>query len=135
VDTLMRRSLVDQAVELGIAFEALLIGGETKEELLETGKYRAAVLLGGDEPRREQSVSEYEHFYDVRSQAVHTGAVDLLREHKVEHVGKLTAPEVVKRAQLLCSLLIVEIVNRKSFPDWSSIFPKPKDIMRTASLP
>ena len=132
--SLMRRSIVDQAVELGIAFEALLIGGETKNDLVDTGKNRLAVLGGGTAQERERNMSLYDGFYDVRSQSVHTGVVDVVAQRKVKHQGKLSAEQVLGESQVLCRDLISRVIEQGDFPDWSKIFPKAKDVALLADL-
>jgi hypothetical protein len=71
---LLRRSAVDAAIELGVAFEASVIEGRTKKDPTSIGASGVVLVLGGDSANRETQYSIYEQFYDnPRSPAVHTG--------------------------------------------------------------
>lgn len=131
---LVRRSVVDQVVELGIAFEALLIAGETKDELLAVGQERLAVLLGGTRSERETAMDQYKAFYDLRSQAVHQGQVELEGTYKIKNVGKVEAPKFIGIAIGLCQRLILKIVELGAAPDWKSVLVDSKEQALTKEI-
>jgi len=133
---LLRRSAVDAAIELGVAFEASVIEGRTKKDLTTTGAAGVSLVLGGDRANRETQYSIYEQFYDsLRSPAVHTGLVDETKTVKVKHRGNVTGAELVQLAKEQCRAVLEVFIKAKAFPDWETTFPTSKDIAMTAERP
>ncbi len=70
------RDFADQAIDLGIALEALLLhelGKEDRGELRYRLSLRGAWLGGGDEQERAEIQRTLKAVYDLRSRAVHAG--------------------------------------------------------------
>lgn len=133
---LLRRSAVDSAIELGVAFEASVIEGRTKKDLTTTGAACISLVLGGDRVNRETQYSIYEQFYDsLRSPAVHTGIVDEAKTVKVKHRGNVTGAELLQLAKEQCRSVLEAFITVNAFPDWEATFPSSKDIALTADGP
>jgi hypothetical protein len=132
--SLIRVTLVDRAVDLGIALESLLIAGDKHTELVETGALRAAILIGGEHLERERSDAVYRKFYnELRSPAVHTGVIET-KPLKIKHVGERSAVDLLALAQTLCGSLISRIIELGAFPDWRKTFPSAKDLAMSAEV-
>jgi hypothetical protein len=75
-------------------------------------------------------------FYgEVRSPAVHTGAVDQTSTHKVKHEKeKKNAHALLALAQAQCQAVISKFVNVGALPDWAATFPSMKALSLTTDL-
>lgn len=78
---LLRKSIVDRVIELGIAIESLFINDNQKNELTYRLSIRAAFLLG-DDNNRSEIADLFKKLYDHRSSAVHGGSLKNLAEIK-----------------------------------------------------
>jgi hypothetical protein len=105
-------ALVDKAIDLGIAVEALLlhdIGGSG--ELAYRLRTRAAWLMGSSPESRRDISDLMKKLYELRSDAVHKGYVD----------------ETPDNAQTLnsgireCAALIKTVIERKNRIEWESL--------------
>jgi hypothetical protein len=106
------RDLVDNAIDLGIALEALLLHetnfqGELRFRL----SLRGAWLGGGDVREREEMQKILENVYDLRSRAVHTGKVK----------GTEAEKQTIERGTALCKQLIRKMIEAGGgIDDWTA---------------
>lgn len=68
-----RTDIVDKAIELGIAMDAVFL--EKEKELTYKLKLRAALLLGKNFLERKKIMGLFKILYDLRSKAVHDGHI------------------------------------------------------------
>ena len=119
---LSRHSVGDKAVEIAIAFEALLEDGG-HSEMTHKIKTRAARLIGGSEKERERTAAIVVRMYDVRSTLVHTGQVNPSKRYSISNdEPKVSAEVIVAFAIDICADLVWKILQRKdgNIPKWSS---------------
>ena len=109
------KSLVDQAIDLGIALEALYV----EERAPEIGfrlRIRAARHLREDPEERGTVIEQLRRFYDLRSDAVHRGELGpgkkKIRGKGYEH------SEVIEMARALCREGILKVIYAGGLPDW-----------------
>jgi hypothetical protein len=107
----LSNSLVDKAVDLGMAFELALMHGssDSNSEIRFKTALRAAWLLGSDTASRAKTFVRAQQLYDARSKAVHSG---LLSTKK---------PFDSIESDRLVQELLSAISSRGSFPDWQSL--------------
>ena len=115
VASLDGKSLVDQAIDLGIALEALYV----EERAPEIGfrlRIRAARHLREDPEERGTVIEQLRRFYDLRSDAVHRGELGpgkkKIRGKGYEH------SEVIEMARALCREGILKVIYAGGLPDW-----------------
>lgn len=117
---LSRHSVGDKALEVAIAFEALLEDGGTSE-MTHKIKVRTARLIGGSADERERNAAIVGRTYEVRSALVHQGHVDMSKKYRLRQgEEKVPADNVVALAIGVCADLIWEIFRRKDIPVWTS---------------
>jgi hypothetical protein len=110
-----RASIVDRAIDLGIAFEVMLlhgIGRRDTGELRYRASVRAASFIGGKRAERVTSFEIVRAAYDLRSAAAHEGHMP--KSKKGQHEEQLRA------AELLCAQIARRLIARGKFPDWDS---------------
>lgn len=102
---------VDRALDLGMAAEIMLMhdNGTSNTEITHKIASRAAWLLGADANERATIFDEMKHLYKARSDAVHSGA--LPPKSKVD----------LDLADQLVARVVQAILERGSFPDWTSL--------------
>jgi hypothetical protein len=107
--------LADKAIELGIALEAALIpeGREREEPVSYHVRLRAAWLHEGSIDERRHVRSVIKNVYDLRSQAVHKGAL----QDKKKKENRRTLHE----GMLLCASLLRKLVSLETEPNWREI--------------
>lgn len=108
----------DCAIELAIAFEALM-GGNEKNEVTHKVRVRTARILGGTPEERIRTSEIVNRTYGIRSAMVHSGAIDLRKRHKVGD-EYLTADQLIPVAADTCATLIRAVIRAGALPDWSS---------------
>lgn len=110
-----RTSLVDRAIDLGIALETLFLGdiGNERGELAFRLCIRAARYMGNDEEDRERIYLLVRDLYDLRSRAVHTGVVPTTTRNK-------TTDEVLNQGFSLTARTIAALA-RDGAPDWKNV--------------
>jgi hypothetical protein len=106
------RNLVDQAIDLGIALEALLLhesgGGELRFQL----GLRGAWLGGRDADSRRELFLFLRKIYDLRSNAVHRGDIDRSQ----------TTAEALQKGLTVCANLIRRAIDRgEIISNWPAI--------------
>ena len=119
---LSRHSVGDKALEIAIAFEALL-GDGGNSEMTHKIKTRTARLIGGTEKERQRTAAIVGRMYDVRSALVHTGQVNMLKLYSISNdEPKVAAETIVALAIDICADLVWKILERKdgNIPKWSS---------------
>ena len=107
-----RRELVEKAIDIGIAMEALFLD-EQEAELSFRLRIRAARWLRRERRGREAFMRVIRDAYNVRSKAVHTGAVP--RTYKGQDTGALLGE---------CDRLVGEAVRLflvRGKPDWMDV--------------
>jgi hypothetical protein len=113
----LRRGPADQALELAIALEALLVdspGEHTFKIAL-----RAAILTATELESRRRRRAIIEAMYKVRSSLMHSGhSSDTC---KVRGFGDLQTTEIVSEALKITALVIQRIIGLGGPPDWGSL--------------
>jgi len=110
---LRRPDVVDNAIDLGIALEVMLlhsIDTNFRGELKYRSSIRGAMFLGGDEPNRLNTFKLLRDVYDLRSKAVHAGALSAERP----------TTEKLEKAFSTCAQIARKLIERGSFPDWEA---------------
>ncbi len=102
---------VDRALDLGMAAEIVLMHdlGTSNTEITYKIGSRAAWLLGEGAAERAKIFDEMKHLYKARSDAVHSGVLSPKSKVDLDLADKL----VVR--------VIRAILQRGSFPDWTSL--------------
>lgn len=111
-----RKGHVDQIIDLGIALESLYLprrGGEMRYRL----SIRGARYLETDNAERREIARQLKVFYDVRSDAVHTGKID--DTHTVAG-QRVTTSDLITLTQELCLRSIRQVIDG-GFPDWETV--------------
>lgn len=110
-----RRNIVDKAIDLGIALEVMLLHGieeNYRGELKFRSSIRGAAFLGGEKPEQLKTFKLLKHAYDLRSKAVHSGA---LKEKAKEPVK-----QILEDAASTCASIARKLIDRGSFPNWDA---------------
>lgn len=104
------KSLTDQAIDLGISLEVLLLHDNQPDrgELKYRFSVRGAKILGGSGIDQLDRFRKLKAIYDLRSKAVHAGSIEQSEETRLKLV----------EAQGLCVRIANEILNLGRFPDW-----------------
>ena len=110
---------VDQAIDLGIAFEAIYLD-ETKEQLSYTFRTRASWYLGEDISERQKYMNLFKKFYDCRSNAVHTGRIASAKKTRDANESEKIR-SLLNDADKLCVASIIKVINEGGFPNWETI--------------
>ena len=108
------RDLADRAIDLGIALEALLLHEQNKKdrgELRYRLSLRGAWLGGVNEEERREILTSLRDVYDLRSHAVHTGAVD--RGNRTD--------QTIECGTALCKQLIRKAIDVGGDINWESL--------------
>jgi len=111
---LRRGEAVDNAIDLGIALEVMLLHGSdnnNRGELRFRLSIRGATFLGGDKPERLRNLKLLKDAYDLRSKAVHTG--------RLGKGKKGSSPkDILECGTNTCAQIALRLIERGSFPDW-----------------
>lgn len=114
------RSLVDKAIDLGVALESLYLGDrDEKSEVAYTFRLRAAWHMGVDFEDRKKMLSTFKEIYNVRSRAVHRG--ELPTAISVPEDGKVPITKFLDSTDALCAAAIRKIIRAGAFPSWGDI--------------
>ena len=112
-------TLVDKAIDLGIALEVLLLHKKPKDniqgELAYRSSIRGATFLGGNKSERMETFKNLNNAYKLRSKAVHSG--DLPIKNKNESTQK-----TLHKATNICADLARKLIEMGSFPNWEDDF-------------
>lgn len=108
---MLRRTLEDTALDLGVALEALLCP-QKAPEIGYRLQVRGTLLLGGTAEERRRTRRLLKDLYDQRSTAAHEGTIAKKRDH---------AAALLDRGLELCSALIRDVVWRGRIPDWDAL--------------
>jgi len=114
---LIRRSPADQALEIAIALETLLVNsaGEHTFKIA----LRAALLTSDDLTERSQNRAIIEAVYGMRSALMHTGQSPT--ECKVRNSGKQPAATVATSAARITARIIRRALADGHLPDWDTL--------------
>jgi hypothetical protein len=108
------RDLTDRAIDLGIALEALLLhdlDGRDRGELRFRLSLRGAWLGASDQQERTEVQKSLKDVYDLRSAAVHSGAVDPSTSNR----------QTIERGTELCKRLIRKTINANARINWNAL--------------
>jgi hypothetical protein len=108
---MLRRTLEDTALDLGVALESLLCP-EKAPEIGYRLQVRGTLLLGGSAEQRRGTRKLLSDLYQQRSIAAHEGVIAKKREQ---------AAALLDQGLELCSGLIREVVRRGTLPDWDAL--------------
>jgi hypothetical protein len=124
--SLFKKEMADQAIDLGIALEVMLLHGindDFRGEMRYRMSVRGATFLGGMKPQRKNHFKLLKAAYDLRSKSVHTGSLYIDAGTGKKKKGKKKDPDpvsVLKSATGVCADIAAKIIERGSFPDWES---------------
>lgn len=115
-EAVRHRNIVDRALDLGIALEALLLSKPgSKEQLSLQFRLRGAWLLGVDGVHRTSLLKQFGKLYDYRSAAAHSGAI------RPKNTTQEDVATVLLGGLQLCSSAIKLIIARGGYPDWDAL--------------
>ena len=115
--SLMHRDPIDKMIDLGIAFESLLLPAENRE-LAFRFSLRGALHLGETIEDRRRLKREFKKIYDCRSRAVHGGALPPSVNVNGENI-RIT--QFVERSQDLFKQCLMKVVDDGRQPEWSHL--------------
>lgn len=106
-------NIVDRAIDLGIALEALLLHGlpDDRGELSYRLSLCGALLLGGTEEVKAATYRQLRDLYNLRSNGVHTGRLK----------GSKEIPQKLETGFILCANLIKAILSLGHWPDTTKL--------------
>jgi len=110
-------SYVDKMIDLGISLEALYLR-DTHDELRFRLSIRAAWHLGQTKDARKALFGDFRQIYDLRSKAVHTGA---LPDQVTIDGERISTSEFVDQAQDLCAKSLKKVIADGQLPDWDTL--------------
>jgi hypothetical protein len=113
--SLRRKELVDSAIDLGIAIDALFLAEREPDrgELTFTLRLRAARFLEATEAGRREISRFFSTLYKLRSSAVHAGEIS-------DSVDKVPARQLVQRGQELTATALQRMIVDGP-PDWQKL--------------
>jgi hypothetical protein len=111
---------VDRAIDLGIALESLLMhtGNMKDSNKQETGykfRLRGAWLLAPVPDARKDLIGVFKDLYNLRSQAVHSGQLQI-KPDKIKECD-----ELLSRGEDLCADIIYRLLEMGNWPDWDAL--------------
>ena len=113
-----RGSLVDRAIDLGIALEVILLNDRTVDDSISFPfRLRGAWLLGKDAAERRDCLKLLKDVYSCRSKAVHTGKFN----GKSARGLSLPVNDILTRGDELGVSMIRRILQLQEFPDWDDL--------------
>lgn len=104
-------NLVQQAIDLGVALEAVLTPSENTDQLSFQFRLLGALLVGDTNEERLQAYDIFKSFYTLRSKAVHNGELPA-KSIQISGMGKLTPREVLIEATRLGRLAVIKLIER-----------------------
>ncbi|WP_428150398.1 hypothetical protein [Brevundimonas sp.] len=104
-----RRSLADRAVDLSIAFEAILNPGH--QDITYKLALRTALFVANTVEERGEIRDTMKRFYGVRSKVVHGNALS----------SPAAAAALIDAAEAVCLRLMGKLIARGTAPDWEAI--------------
>jgi Apea-like HEPN len=108
-----RPTVVDSAIDLGIALEMLLLhNSDSKTELRFRLSLYGAAFIGGTHDVRKSNFKLLQKIYDLRSSAVHRGR---LSKNHVE-----LAPALIEKGINLAVAITRKLISLGQFPDYES---------------
>lgn len=103
--------LVQQAIDLGVALEAVLTPSENTDQLSFQFRLLGALLVGDTQNERLLAYDIFKSFYTLRSKAVHNGELPT-KSIQISGMGKLTPREVLIEATRLGRLAVIKLIER-----------------------
>ena len=116
IESVGPRSLVDRAIDLGIALECLYLGSD-RNELSYRLRVRAARHLGDSYSERRELDELVREFYSIRSSAVHNGSVP---DSVSVNGDTMSSNEFIALIGQLCLKAIRRFIDN-GFPDWREL--------------
>jgi hypothetical protein len=119
---LRQGSIVDKAIDLGIALEALLLHDiKSTEQLGFRLRLRGSLLLGGDLETRHQQMRSLRDVYVLRSTAVHQGRLEETERNRV----------TLNEGLRICAKLLHLLIDRGGEVDFTTLeLGNPPDMER-----
>jgi hypothetical protein len=109
---LRQTSIVDQAIDLGVGLEALLLHDmDQSDGLRYRFALRGAVFLAPPGSDRKAHFVKLKALYDLRSKAVHKGDIPAKNSH----------PALLQEGACMCATLVTAIINHGRLPNWEDI--------------
>ena len=110
----------DQAIELGIALESLLLTElEPQTPLSFQLRLRGALLHGGTGSERVNTYDLLNDIYDMRSKAAHGGQLKV--REKFRSGETIPTKDRLRQGMELCACLIRALAENKKRPNWKSL--------------
>jgi hypothetical protein len=114
--SLRRATLVDRAIDLGIALEAMMLHDSSQSKDRGELRYRTAIrgaaFVGGTREERARNFRIMREAYDIRSEAVHAGKLDEKKKNRRD-----ASPIIADASQLTLSIAR-KIIGLARFPVW-----------------
>jgi hypothetical protein len=106
-------NIVDQAIDLGVSLESLLLHnlGPERGELSYRFRLRGAALLGGTLEQKRSCMTLLGKIYGLRSRAVHVGQIQ-------KHKGEVAT---IRDGLELCARLIRKVLELRAYPKWEDL--------------
>lgn len=112
---LKRQDVVDRAIELGVALEALLVEDRDHDAPISyLLRIRGAWLAGGTLEERKENYKLLRDNYGLRSRAVHSGTI-----------SEQGADETLRNGSTLCANLIRRVIQQGHVPKWDDLILTP----------
>lgn len=111
---LLRPDIIDKAIDLGIALEILLLhemDSKGRGEMKFRSSIRGAMFLGGEKQDRLKTFKLLKDAYDLRSAAVHAGALPTNQNQR-------PPTDVLEEAGKTYARIARKLIERGSFPNW-----------------
>lgn len=120
IESYTRQNAEDKLIDLGIAFESLYLPNDNTDQLSFQFRLRASKYLGKDLENRKRLLAELKLIYEQRSKAVHNGNIpDRIKIGKGQE--PIAKSDLILKAQNLCRVSILKILDEGNFPDWNDI--------------
>jgi hypothetical protein len=115
-----RLDLVDKAIDLGIALEALFLSDRSHtEQIAFTFRLRGAWFMAEDAQKRQELILIFDKLYDCRSRAIHSGRLD--DKINIKRKPPIPTQEFLEQGIKLCVDAIEKILRKGCFPEWGKV--------------
>ena len=107
---------IPKALDLGVAFESLLLNEGERTDISKAMRDRAAILLGIKGNRKKEISNVIISLYDTRSKGIHDG---VFPSEPIKFKGEDVSPRDILDCGIeLCMRLLTQIIVNMDFPIW-----------------
>lgn len=103
---------VEQAIDLGVALEAVLTPSKNTDQLSFQFRLLGALLVGDTQAERLMAFDVFKAFYNLRSKAVHNGEIPTDSVRISGKANKLEPREILQEATRLGRLAVIRLIER-----------------------